>query len=107
MGIANLAKFDDFRLEEKEADTLAAATSELMATFDFTPDPRFQAVAGFVSVSAMIYGPRAYLYRRHLEKKKGERKEAQTNASNIVSFASPETSPIVDGNDWTKGIGKT
>lgn len=87
MGIANITKFDDFKLNEKEAETLASATANVADAFDFQPDPRFQAVAGLVSVSAMIYGPRIYLYRKHLAEKDKEKSNEDANGVDNVFIA--------------------
>lgn len=84
MGIANLTKFEDFALSEKEADTLAKATSNLLEAFDFQPDPRFVAVSGFVSTAGSIYIPRAYLFKRHMDKKRAETEEEKSGE--VVPF---------------------
>lgn len=85
MGLASFAKFDTFALEQAEADALSASIANVMEQFDWTPDPRMTAVAGLVTTSATIYGPRLYLYREHL-KNKNEKK-----ANNVKPFG------VVDG----------
>ena len=85
MGIASATKFDDFAIEKNEADALSHSIANVMAQFDWAPDPRFTAIAGLVTTSATIYGPRLYLYREHLKKKTAEKKatenETQANGS--------------------------
>lgn len=73
-GLAFLTRFDDFRLEENEAMSMAVATANVMEQFDFTPDPKIAAVLGLVTTTSMIYGPRIYLYKSHLAKQAKEKK---------------------------------
>ena len=80
MGIASATKFDDFAIEKKEADALSASIANVMAQFDWAPDPRFTAIAGLVTTSATIYGPRLYLYREHAKAKAQEKKAAANGA---------------------------
>lgn len=75
-GIAFLTKFDDFKLDDNEARQMADATANVLAQFDYVPDPKIAAVLGLVTTTSMIYGPRAYLYRRHLDKVKSDRRKA-------------------------------
>lgn len=75
-GIAYLTRFDDFRLDDSEAMEMAKATANVMAQFDYVPDPKVAAVLGLVTTTSMIYGPRLYLYRRHISEKTAARREA-------------------------------
>jgi hypothetical protein len=75
-GIAYLTKFEDFKLDDSEAMDMAKATANVMAQFDYVPDPKVAAVLGLVTTTSMIYGPRLYLYRRHIAAKTLERREA-------------------------------
>jgi hypothetical protein len=68
-GIAYLTRFDDWKLDDDEAKQMAEATSNVMAQFDYVPDPKVAAILGLVTTTSMIYGPRAYLYRKHLQQK--------------------------------------
>lgn len=84
MGIAGLTKFDQFALEQKEADALSNSLVNVMKEFDFTPDPRFTAVAGLVTTGAMIYGPRMYLYSDHKKEQK-KKKQQEREEAHIVT----------------------
>jgi hypothetical protein len=84
MGVASYAQFDGFNIEQKEADALAASIANVMEQFDWTPDPRFAAVAGLVTTSATIYGPRAYLYREHLKEKAKQKAQEKVTALHPV-----------------------
>lgn len=86
MGIAGATKFDTFNLEEKEADALAASLANVLDQFDWTPDPRFTAVAGLVTTSATIYGPRLYLYREHLKMQRQQARPKPTENSAAVDM---------------------
>lgn len=74
-GIAFMTKFEDYRLEDSEALQMAEAAANVMAQFDYVPDPKIAAVLGLVTTTSMIYGPRVYLHRKHLEKMRAERRE--------------------------------
>lgn len=76
-GLAFLTKFDDFKLDDSEAMQMAEASALVMEQFDYTPDPKVAAVLGLVTTTSMIYGPRVYLYRKHIEKKRKEKREQQ------------------------------
>lgn len=71
-GIAFLTKFEDFALDETEAMQMAEATANVMAQFDYVPDPKIAAVLGLVTTTGMIYGPRVYLYRKWLAERQAE-----------------------------------
>lgn len=75
MGVAFMTKFDDFALEDAEAMQMAKSTAAVMEQFDYTPDPKIAAVLGLVTTTSMIYGPRIYLYRQHLEKRNQQRQQ--------------------------------
>jgi hypothetical protein len=77
MGIAAFTKFDAFQIEKREADSLASSLANVSETFGWEPDPRFTAIAGLVTTSAMIYGPRIYLYREHMKQQAKEKREAR------------------------------
>lgn len=77
MGLASFTKFDQFALEKPESDALAHSIANVMEQFDWTPDPKFTAIAGLVTTGATIYGPRLYLYKEHLKDKAKENKSKQ------------------------------
>lgn len=90
-GIAYLTSFEDFKLEGYEAMQMALATANVFEQFDYVPDPKVAAILGLVTTTSMIYGPRMYLYRKHLQKKRSEnraRREAQADES-FINEASP------------------
>lgn len=70
VGIASVTKTPEIALDDKEAESLAAATANVLTEFDIRPDPKIEAVIGLVTVAGMIYGPRIYLIK---ERKKAER----------------------------------
>lgn len=80
-GIAFLTKFDDFKLSDSEAMQMADATSNVMAQFDYVPDPKISAVIGLVTTASMIYGPRVYLYRKKVAANNDSKKEAKIAAA--------------------------
>lgn len=87
MGLANFMRFKGMELEKSESDALAASLANVMAQFDFAPDPRFTAIAGLVTTGATIYGPRAYLYREEVKEKKAAKKAAVGDGLNVVDFS--------------------
>lgn len=104
-GIAFLTKFDDFALDNSEAMQMAEATNNVMAQFDYVPDPKIAAVLGLVTTTGMIYGPRLYLYRKWLAEKQAENRarrnaladEAAANAAasgGYGDFGGGNTGPI-------------
>ena len=87
LGIATLTKFEDFKLDDSEALEMAKATANVMAQFDYVPDPKVAAVLGLVTTTSMIYGPRVYLFNKSRAAKKVERRakgivEADERAAN-------------------------
>lgn len=80
-GLAYLTRFEDWKLEDEEAMQMANAAANVMAQFDYMPDPKVTAVLGLVTTTSMIYGPRMYLYRKAL----AERREANQTARNMAA----------------------
>ena len=80
-GIAYLTRFDDFKLEDDEAQSMAEATANVMAQFDYVPDPKVAAILGLVTTSSMIYGPRLYLYRKEIAKRTADKRESRIAAA--------------------------
>lgn len=76
LGIATFTKFEDFKLDDSEAMEMAKATANVMAQFDYVPDPKIAAVLGLVTTTSMIYGPRVYLFNKDRAQKKAARREA-------------------------------
>lgn len=86
LGIATLTSFEDFKLDDGEAKEMAKATANVMAQFDYVPDPKVAAVLGLVTTTSMIYGPRVYLFRKDRAAKRVAKRaanivEADENAS--------------------------
>lgn len=88
-GIAFLTKFEDFALDDSEAVQMAEATANVMAQFDYVPDPKVAAVLGLVTTTGMIYGPRVYLYQKWRAEKLAAKREAQIARANEQA-ASPD-----------------
>lgn len=86
LGIAKLTELKHWELEKKEADTLAASLANVMEQFDFAPDPRFTAIAGLVTTSAMIYGPRVMLSKM-IADENIKRKRQEQASSNVSRFS--------------------
>lgn len=86
-GIAFLTKFDDFRLDDDEATKMASATANVLAQFDYVPDPKIAAVMGLVTTTSMIYGPRVYLYRQFRKEKIEQQKQARRNDPETIDAA--------------------
>lgn len=94
VGISYMTRFDDFRLDDQEANDLANATAQVMVQFNYTPDPKFTAVMGLVTTVGIIYGPRVYLYKKELTKSSDSKMEkkiarADEKAANNSSFDQP------------------
>jgi len=87
MGIASLTKFDKFALEKSEADSLSASIANVTDQFDWTPDPKFTAIAGLVTTAGMIYGPRLYLYNEW--SKEQAKKKARSNVEGFPQVFNP------------------
>lgn len=81
MGIAFVTKFPDWNLTDSEAKQMASATEKVMEQFDYVPDPKVAAVLGLVTTTGMIYGPRVYLYRKHIATKQTERRQMREAAA--------------------------
>lgn len=94
MGLANFTQFENFNLEKSESDALAHSLANVMDQFDWMPDPKFTAIAGLVTTSATIYGPRLYLYKEHLKDKAKEKAKEKRDITvtqspdNIMTFGS-------------------
>jgi hypothetical protein len=65
--LAGVTKAPELELEEKEAESLAGATANVLSQFNIAPDPKIEAIVGLVTVAGMIYGPRVYLIRERLK----------------------------------------
>lgn len=68
-----MLKAPELALEKDEADSLAAAISEVEKHYSVSLSPETRAWLGLGAVCAMVYGPRAYtiLNRRKTEKRSG------------------------------------
>jgi len=96
LGIANMTKFPDFALDDKESATLAQATANLMAEFDMSVDPKIAAVMGLVSTAGTIYIPRYYLYQQHVaatKRKKAAEKSSQVPPELVGALDMPNFMP--------------
>ncbi len=80
-GIAYLTSFPDFKLDDDEALQMATATANVLEQFDYVPDPKVAAILGLVTTTSMVYGPRMYLYRKHIAKKREEKSERRDAAA--------------------------
>jgi hypothetical protein len=72
LGIASALKTPEIKLEDDESKALAQATARVLEEFDWTPDPKVQAVVGLIMTAGSVYGPKVYFIR---ERKKAERAE--------------------------------
>ena len=81
MGLAKFTDFKDFELEKKEADNLAGSLVNVMEQFDITPDPKWTAITGLITTSAMIYGPRIVMYRIDADNKRQMRRAKKPDNS--------------------------
>jgi hypothetical protein len=62
-GLATATGTPELAIDAEEGGVLAGATVNMLAEFDITPDPRTQAIIGFVVACASVYGPRVYVIR--------------------------------------------
>lgn len=69
LGIATATKTPELILEENEAETLAAATANVLEEFDIKPNPKVEAIFGLVVAAGSIYGPKVYFIQ---QRRKGE-----------------------------------
>lgn len=76
LGLASVSKTPELVLTDDESKALASATATVLEEFDWTPDPKVQAIVGLITTAGVVYGPKVYFIR---ERKKAE-KEARDNA---------------------------
>jgi hypothetical protein len=81
VGIAYLTKFEDFKLDDAEAMQMAESTANVMAQFDYVPDPKVAAILGLVTTTSMIYGPRCYLLGKHRQALKAEKQRGKIESA--------------------------
>lgn len=62
-GIAGATKTPEIAIDKDDADTLAKATSNVLAEFNIAPDPKVAAVIGLVIAAGSVYGPMAVSIR--------------------------------------------
>ena len=62
-GIAGATKTPEVAIDKDDADTLARATSNVLAEFNIAPDPKIAAVIGLVIAAGSVYGPMAVSIR--------------------------------------------
>jgi hypothetical protein len=101
VGIAYLTKFDDFKLDDSEAMQMAESTANVMAQFDYVPDPKVAAILGLVTTTSMIYGPRCYLLGKHRQALKAEKARGRIESADeqtATGFSQPGfTGPMNTG----------
>lgn len=71
--LAGMTKSPEFQFDKGEADTEAKAIADLMAQFDFVPDPKVQAFVNFAFVTGGIIGAKIYLRGERLKEEKAAR----------------------------------
>lgn len=74
LGIASALNTPEIKLKDDESKALAEATARVLEEFDWTPDPKVQAVVGLIMTAGSVYGPKVYFIR---ERKKAERAERE------------------------------
>jgi hypothetical protein len=88
VGIAAITASPELMLDEAEAKAIAGATATMLDAFDVRPDPRVEAVVGFVTTVAPIYGTKLLQRRNRLKKEKPAKSTAAANGGS--------NGPIVD-----------
>lgn len=63
LGLAAATKTPELALDDKEAETLAAATAHVLQEFDIRPDPKVEACFALVVACGTVYGPKVYFIR--------------------------------------------
>lgn len=76
LGIASALKTPEIKLEDDESKALAQATARVLEEFDWTPDPKVQAVVGLIMTAGSIYAPKVYFIRERKKAEKVEREQA-------------------------------
>lgn len=56
-------------IDEKEASQLADAVVQVSEQYDFNFDPKVAASINLLATAAMIYAPRAFMYRKEVAKR--------------------------------------
>lgn len=100
----------ELELDKEESDLLANAGAQLLSEFDLKPDPKTEAIIGFIVACATVYGPRAAIIamrkkkeRETMEKGKAAVYNANGTFAGETSFAdvTPETFSEPVGNAGT------
>lgn len=82
IGIATATKTPEMALDDKEAETLSVAVSNVLTEFDIRPDPKVEACIALAIAAGSIYAPRVYLIR---ERWKAEKNDKGANGSTTYS----------------------
>lgn len=73
MGLAAIAA-PELALSQDECTAITGATVTMLEAFDVKPDPRVEAVCGFVFTVGPIYATKAFLIRNRRNKERAERR---------------------------------
>ena len=74
MALAAATKTPELVLDEDEAKGLATATVNVLDQYDIRPDPKIEAIAALIAVTAATYIPRAAAIKMRREQEKEEKK---------------------------------
>lgn len=72
-GIAVATSTPEMMIDQDEGEILARATVNVLDQYDFTPDPKIQAIIGMVMAAGTVYAPRVVLIRARLAQQAKER----------------------------------
>jgi ribosomal protein S26 len=103
--LAGMTQTPELMLEQSEAVDLSKATLELMAQYDFAPDPKIQAWITFGGCVGLTYGSRIVAIRSRKSQEKKERKPGVAGvydadgAPNGTTTWRPNEWPIGEQND--------
>lgn len=109
MMAAAIFKSPELMLEKAEADSLAAAISEVEKFYSVTLSPEARAWLGLTAVAAMIYGPRAWMIMKRRKADKGGKLPAprKATASPAAESSAPEIVTTGEGAPPPRDFGAT
>lgn len=106
-GLALATKTPELELDKEESDLLADASTKLLAEFDLEPDPKTQAIIGFIIACGSIYGPRVAIVamRKKKEKKDDEAGKASVYNPNGTYAGQTTFSDVEQASEPVKNAG--
>ena len=76
VAVSKATKTPEIEIDSGDAQTLAAATANVLREFDITPDPKIAAVIGLIVAAGGVYGPMGVSIKLRKDKEARERRNS-------------------------------